>query len=417
MHGGAFTYAKALNMSDSYAGFNPLQDSRGFMLYDSMANRNDLTGFSGNFASSVRVLHTLLAKGNAYAQFDFENAFQSYNFEWSRGECIANSSGLIIAGNSSINATFPFIMDGCSGAGRALFLAGHSEIDTNMQGGTTNSQIELRNSYIGTALERESTCVACEDFTYSGNTINVKVDVGSLVYEFPGAFDLASKYRAEWDDDFGSGAANSTGNVGDLGWNFTGTGTNTQTGAAGRPGIWQLVSIATSNTNAYACFQACGTPFIDADDHFEFRVIFRIPTITNATVRFGLLSTNADDPTDGIYFERCDTVNGGCATSGETTWFTVVRSASAETRVNTSVTVSAGTWYNAMVRRNGTTIEFYNNNIKIACFNSGGTDGCTASSNITGALLQPILNIKPTSASARNFETDYVRLVDIGLAR
>ncbi len=130
-----------------------------------------------------------------------------------------------------------------------------------------------------------------------------------------------------------------------------------------------------------------------------------------------MLSTNADDPADGMYFEVCNTVNGGCATSGETTWWAVVRSASAETRVNTSITVSTNTWYNMRIRRNGLTIEFYIDDVLKACFNSGGTGGCTASSNITGALVQPIFNIKPTSAAARTLDIDYFKESVVGIAR
>jgi hypothetical protein len=70
-----------------------------------------------------------------------------------------------------------------------------------------------------------------------------------------------------------------------------------------------------------------------------------------------------------------------------------------------------------MIRRNGTAIEFYNNNVLLVCFNSGGTEGCQASANIPTSVQQPILNIKPTAASARNFDVDYARLIDVGIQR
>lgn len=94
----------------------------------------------------------------------------------------------------------------------------------------------------------------------------------------------------------------------------------------------------------------------------EWRV--RIPILSGSPgfdVKVGIQSsTGTGDPANGIYFQYSDDINGG-------NWIGVTRNSSTSTVVNSSVTVSANTWYKLrfIINSAGNLVQFYINNTLI----------------------------------------------------
>lgn len=108
-------------------------------------------------------------------------------------------------------------------------------------------------------------------------------------------------------------------------------------GDANHPGILQISSSTTANSGAYIRTEI--TAFLIAGgERAEF--IFRIPNLTNTTVRMGFLDTGTStDATDGVYIEVPSTGDAVLKTANNNT-----RTTSA-----TIATLAANTWYRAVI--------------------------------------------------------------------
>lgn len=394
---------------DSYAGVNNWSSVID-ELRDVSANRNLNGGIGSYFNASVRILGPLLARDNGLAGIDFENKSDSYSLNFARIGCLAAgaSAGIVVAANSNLNATAPFVITSGGVCALGLSVYSHSEFGSNMQVGVRADNV-ITASFIGLNLERLSDCISCEDFTYSGNTTNVRVDSTSAVFEYPTGFDIVSRYRAQDDDDFMTGGITS-GLIGKLQWTvtaITGTaGTHTVTGEAGRPGIFTFVTSATNPSTIQLCLATCTGLTIDPDDNFSVRFVVRVNSDVADFVRVGLAGSAASPPPLGIYFE---------VTSGGN-WFTVTRDAATacpsgadRTCTDTAIDEVAGTWYNLLIRRVGTAVYFYNNNVQAAVH--------TDTSTIPTTSLVPMIQIGTTSAASKTVGIDLYEGAVIGLAR
>jgi len=167
---------------------------------------------------------------------------------------------------------------------------------------------------------------------------------------------------------------------------FAVSGTNavnddgTQAGATGHPGI---VEQETGTTAAGASLVSSSdrnesSILLGNGDYWRYETDVKIPVLSTGTQRFIYRAGFDDannlgniDGADGCYFKYSDNVNGG-------KWQGVCNSNSSSTTCDTTIAVSAGTWYRLTVAVNttGTSADFYVN----------GVDDCQVTSNIpTGA--------------------------------
>jgi hypothetical protein len=108
-------------------------------------------------------------------------------------------------------------------------------------------------------------------------------------------------------DDFVSGLT-TTGNVGDLGWQFAGTGATVGTygGDGAHPGTITLTA-ATSGFSADLALQQDIVDFDNLSDSLYAMWVFQTPgALTNQEIRFGFadeLAVGADRPDEGIWLE------------------------------------------------------------------------------------------------------------------
>ena len=127
-------------------------------------------------------------------------------------------------------------------------------------------------------------------------------------------------------DDF-TGGLTTTGNIGDLGWQFlNGTAISHQAAAASHSGIIRMDTSATTATRQYLWVGASATiGQVFPADWFHMLVMLRMNvTDANTLMRVGLgNSANADPPADGCFIEKL---------AADTTWFGVTRPAAAQDR-------------------------------------------------------------------------------------
>lgn len=190
-----------------------------------------------------------------------------------------------------------------------------------------------------------------------------------------------------------------TGEVGELGWSFTGGTAAYIAPQDGRPGILSRTSAATSGsvTSLYP-LSAANIGLLLKSNLQEVSWSFHQPGNTNvATYRIGVASDAAGNPpSDGLYLESLPT---------NTNWFTVRRRAGSETRQDTGIPVS-NAWTDLRIRRVGAdNWEFY--------VNGGAFQVIYTIGNIpleTTALL-PFSQVIPNSANARTLNHDFFSLV------
>ncbi len=192
----------------------------------------------------------------------------------------------------------------------------------------------------------------------------------------------------------------SSGGIGKMGWKFTG-GTITEVDSAdvGHPGVVRRDTGAGAGTASYMYLFSTSIHAILPAETFDTTWIIKLDqTDTDTAVRFGLQSTNANPPSDGIFFEKV---------YADTNWFAVCRASAAQTRSDMSV-ATAVAWVALRIRRiNGTTIGFTINN---------GTE-VTINSNVPTAGLSPLCLIINQSAVSKTVQIDYWELSISNLAR
>lgn len=200
----------------------------------------------------------------------------------------------------------------------------------------------------------------------------------------------------EIQDDFMAGIA-SSGSVGSLGWNATGS-VISAAGTAANPGQYTLQTTATSGTVARINFHS--SSIFGAANPFSVVWIIQLNTNdANTTVRLGAQnSVGANPPNDGVYFEKLD---------ADTNWFCVTRAGGVETRTDSGIAITT----------NFTTFAYTRNSTGVT-WRIGSSAVCgTHTTNITSAIISPIAFIINSAAANKTLNVDYFQMVMNGLAR
>ena len=190
-----------------------------------------------------------------------------------------------------------------------------------------------------------------------------------------------------------------TGEVGEQGWGFTNGTVSYAAPAQDRPGIMTRASAATAGNVAstYPLSSATTGMLVKADlQELAWSVLPVNPGL--ATYRVGIANDAAGNPpSDGFYLEALTT---------DINWFSVRRRAGAETRTDTGIPVSSGTWMDYRLRRVST------DNWEIF-INGGAFQIIHTIGNIpleTDVML-PFSQIIPLTAVARSMHHDFFSLV------
>ena len=182
-----------------------------------------------------------------------------------------------------------------------------------------------------------------------------------ISYESPKINPWDVKAPILWDE-FATGAINSSGNIGQLGWTVAGTHGTAQ--VANRPGI----ATVTAGATAFADLHVPNAFVVAISNVSVVKGIAAWATGANQPdSRFGIVSTNtgAEPADDAVYFERNAT---------EADWFAVTRDGAGAnmTRTDTNVAFVAGNYYALEIRHPSSgQWNFYINDNLVASRSSG----------------------------------------------
>jgi len=222
-----------------------------------------------------------------------------------------------------------------------------------------------------------------EYYGWNGSTITpLAIGQGINAYNF--------RRRVVYQDDF-IGGSQTAGFIGAIGFNGTGTLT-VRSGEAERPGIFRIDTGAVSGTAARLILLQTSFAFSAIEDHSLLWVARPNNIDGNTSLRFGCGNSGVGNPPgDGFYFEKLD---------GDTTWFTVTRASSVETRVNTNIPITIS-FADFLYRRTATKVEFYIN----------GTLVNTHTTTLTTVPVTPLAFVINSAAAAKTADIDYFEFV------
>lgn len=189
-------------------------------------------------------------------------------------------------------------------------------------------------------------------------------------------------------DDFMAGGY-TTGIVGHLGWTIV-NGTSTGVSAeSNRPGILRRdtgSSINTATSMYLRGLASVGT--INPAQTFNTTWHIRLgQAVGTFDFRAGLgNSTIGDPPADGMYFE---------VLAADTNLYCVTRASSVQTRTDSGIAASTS-WLALKIVRTPASVQFFIN----------GAPVCTNTTNVTAAMLQPMLFLENTEAVAKTVDID-----------
>ena len=193
------------------------------------------------------------------------------------------------------------------------------------------------------------------------------------------------------------------GELGDLGWHFTGGGTtsvgNSDQAVADHPGIISLHTGATTNNTARMHLgNKVDTVVVSPSelDRMVWIVQIQATPINNMNFRMGLCSDFSTVSTGGI-----DVVCIDYTASVSPNWRCFTRKAGTETRTTTTVPVNALGWYKLeIVRTSGGDFQFYINDVLVA----------THSTNQPIVMLNVGVMITNSTGADKILIVDYFRM-------
>ena len=195
-------------------------------------------------------------------------------------------------------------------------------------------------------------------------------------------------------------------NTSSCGYNQTvaGIGASVSNIASNNTGVVGVVQLSTGTmTTGVACLQETESAagFVASGGEIVWMAKIYIPTLSDATQRFTLRlgfgdTTTLTDETDGIYFESLDSisVNWQCCTASNST-----RTKTAST---TAVAAAAWTVLKIVVNSDGTSAEFFVNNVSI------GTNTTNIPIAIGREFFSKLIIIKSVGTTARTILVDKV---------
>lgn len=193
------------------------------------------------------------------------------------------------------------------------------------------------------------------------------------------------------------------GEVGTQGWSTSATSSQQIPSESNHPGIFQLVTAATTSNIARVGLGSGGPgSMILPTDVSTFTWIIRPQTVTSVRIRAGILQDigGSEGGTAGAYFEL--------DTAESTSWQVVTRQASTTTAATCSGTVTAATWYKLAAVRNGSGNWEYSIN---------GTLCATNTTNLPTTAANFGSMIEAREAVAKTLEVDYAAIEFATLTR
>lgn len=201
---------------------------------------------------------------------------------------------------------------------------------------------------------------------------------------------LDARHASYANDDFLTGQL-TDGTIGAFGWNLNQVDSLTVLNTAlNHPGIRRLDTSASATTNT-TLFHANG---VAPGESFECEYIFRLNQAdTDTMCRIGLADSIADPPTNGIYLEKL---------YANTNWFVVCR-ATTQTKTDTGIAVTAGSWVRLLIRKhNNESIGFSLNDVDRINTN----DSKRIALNIP-LLVGPLFAIRNQAAASKTLDIDF----------
>jgi hypothetical protein len=201
----------------------------------------------------------------------------------------------------------------------------------------------------------------------------------------------------EIQEDFALGT-NTSGNIGARG--FAGSGTISQVAgeAAGRLGLFRFDTGATSGTVSRVSFNAASS--VDPSVTTNLFWIVRLNTNdANTTIRVGAQNTStANPPTHGMYLEKLD---------GDTDWFCITRSASVQTRTDSTIAVSTN-FVKIGYLKDATGVQFTIDDVPVCGL---------VTTNIPTNFLSPAVQIANSANASKTVDVDYFQYKITGFTR
>jgi hypothetical protein len=178
---------------------------------------------------------------------------------------------------------------------------------------------------------------------------------------------------------------NSTGcNVANITQNSNGQSGSTH------PGVLSLYTTTTSGNGSVIATQS-----VNYGSPKEMTFVVRIPTITTMTTRIGLIddgTAHNGQPAGGTYFQF---------SSASANWRAITRNGGTETNADTTVAVTAGTWYKLTMKKNASNQWVFSINDTVRATNVATNNPTLAVGGTYG--IQMITN----AASLRYIDFDY----------
>jgi hypothetical protein len=193
----------------------------------------------------------------------------------------------------------------------------------------------------------------------------------------------------------------STGNIGDLGWGFTGTAPTYIASVANHNGIRRLPTTTTSaSLSALWLGSAHNNDAILQTDLCDFTFVVSLTDITSDTAFVGAMDAmgTAVGNQDRYGFEYID--------SSDTYWMMATGTGSASTRTATSVTVTAGAWYKLRVVRTATGVDYYINGVSVG----------SVATTLPDTALSFGYHIQTNTTVAKYLQCDFFRMT-LGVTR
>jgi len=227
-------------------------------------------------------------------------------------------------------------------------------------------------------------------------------------------------------DDFcGGGSSTSTGVLGETGWFMSLIGTSGLTNAfvnGTLPNLCQLqgTTSATSGRGGTYYFGGAGPAALGAlgssTKDWEAKFTFASNATSSTSLYIGMGAASGSLNTANFMGLRLDTA--ASSPGADSAFSFVVCKASTCTRHGTTYT--ADTSFHTVDLKwtaSTSTLAFQLDANSSICFNSGGTGGCTASSNIPTVALGPVFQLVQQSGSAQVLNADFFAFTMTGLSR